>query len=270
MAKYEVTNRDVYQGATMTNTETGHSVKFGDTVTVGKSKNEWFVNNVMHHGMVELERQASSPKRGLIHRRETIDFLTVVHTTRKVEEPAVATADEWPTVADLVECMQNEFRTEQGEDYTPSVDAVAESADELFPEVPDDDADAAAFHKRAEGIMNAALAIMRVWAAEQTPETPTALLHPKREVFDVKACKGNEVLEVVTINGSLKRARSVAEMLGCKYGFGPMHIDFKTSTLEWHQGIGNVGVEIEDLDADDPYQWGPWTRDIDAEMELRD
>lgn len=180
--------------------------------------------------------------------------------------PAVATADGWPTVADLVECMQNEFRTEQGEDYTPSVDAVAESADELFPEVPDDDADAAAFHKRAEGIMNAALAIMRVWAAEQTPDTPTALLHPKREVFDVKACKGNEVLEVITINGSLKRARSVAEMLGCKYGFGPMHIDFATSFLEYHQGLGNVGVEIEDLDPDAPFEVGPFDEGLTAEM----
>lgn len=180
--------------------------------------------------------------------------------------PAVATADGWPTVADLVECMQNEFRTEQGEDYTPSVDAVAESADELFPEVPDDDADAAAFHKRAEGIMNAALAIMRVWAAEQTPDTPTPLLHPKREVFDVKACKGNEVLEVITINGSLKRARSVAEMLGCKYGFGPMHIDFATSFLEYHQGLGNGGVEIEDLDPDAPFEVGPFDEGLTAEM----
>lgn len=100
-------------------------------------------------------------------------------------------------------------------------------------------------------------------------DTPTPLLHPKRLVFDVKAAKGNEVLEVVTVMGDIKRARSVAAMLGCKYGFGPMHIDYHTSTLEWHQGLGNVGIEIEDLDADDPYQWGPWTRDIDAEMELR-
>ncbi|QFG14902.1 hypothetical protein SEA_LYMARA_101 [Arthrobacter phage Lymara] len=97
-------------------------------------------------------------------------------------------------------------------------------------------------------------------------ETPTPLLHPKREVFDVKACKGNEVLEVITINGSLKRARSVAEMLGCKYGFGTMHIDFKTSFLEYHQGLGNMGVEIEDLDPDAPFEVGPFDEDLTAEM----
>ncbi|AOZ64766.1 hypothetical protein SEA_CHOCOLAT_103 [Arthrobacter phage Chocolat] len=181
--------------------------------------------------------------------------------------PAVATADEWPTVADLVECMQNEFRTEQGEDYTPSVDAVAESADELFPEVPDDDADAAAFHKRAEGIMNAALAIMRVWAAEQTPDAPTLLLHPKREVFNVSATlDGKAVVETITVQGNIKRARSVADMLACKYGFGPLTINFHTALLEFHQGSGEAGVEIEDMDADDPWEWGPHDEEMTAEM----
>ncbi|AYD81592.1 hypothetical protein HYP71_gp098 [Arthrobacter phage KBurrousTX] len=366
---YEVTNRDVYQGATMTNTETGHSIKAADYVTIGKSKNEWFVSAVLHNGFVELERQAPGRTRGITRRRMNIDALTRVSDAPAAAEEAAPSAerlrylydliqsrsgksvdatpaewealktfnpnaeesddftpcngaglactnprhaheagdeddrttdgallcrecgapahwdeagdyqhddpaapgcflipaktDGWPTAADLVALMRNLI------DSGEAVDAedAAECADELFPEVPDGDAERAAFHARAEAIMNEALAAMR----EASVDTPTALLHPKLDVFDVKAAKEgtSEVLEVITVKGDINRARSVAAMLGCKHGFGPLHIDYQTSTLEWHAGNGG-GVEIEDMDPDDPYQWGPWVREIAYEMELRD
>ncbi|ASX98774.1 hypothetical protein SEA_COLUCCI_105 [Arthrobacter phage Colucci] len=265
MPTYTTSNTDVYQGATMTNDETGHSVKEADYVTVGKSKNEWFVNRVLWHGLVEIERQ--KPKGGLTHRRVCIDDLTVTLTTRTDAEyeevPMKATEDAWPTAADLVAHAQALLDSGEAVDLDDALDA----ADDLFPEVPDGDDERRAFHRRAEGIMQEAVKIME---ARAVTDTPTPLLHPKREVFDVKASlDGKRVVETITVQGNIKRARSVADMLACKHGFGPLVTEFHTNSLECHQGRDGGVVEIEDMDADFP-ETGPWDEEMTYERSVID
>ncbi|QGZ17197.1 hypothetical protein HYQ19_gp098 [Arthrobacter phage DrYang] len=98
-------------------------------------------------------------------------------------------------------------------------------------------------------------------------DTPTGLLHPKQEVFNVSAnLDGRTVVETVTVKGDIGRARSVAGMLACKYGLGKLSIGFTSYALEYHDGQNGGGVEIEDMDADDPWEHGPHDEELTAEM----
>ncbi|AIZ01777.1 hypothetical protein ArV1_090 [Arthrobacter phage vB_ArtM-ArV1] len=178
---------------------------------------------------------------------------------RVLDESATA-ADGWPTVAVLAETMVGMVGMGEAVDLEDAADA----ADDLFPDVPADETERAAYHARAEAIMNEAMDVAR---AALDGDTPTPLLHPKREVFDVKASKdGKEVVEVVTVLGSIHRARSVADMLACKYGFGPIALEYHTSTFEAHYGKGGALVEIEDMDPDATFEVGPFDEQLTAEM----